>query len=73
MKRLFFFSKHYHEGKDIDTAMAIDCILTGRRKPDREPNKFKSRKKYRKGELIAVWKDSGEKCFVITAYWNVRR
>ena len=73
LKRAFFFSRHYSREKEIDTSLAIDCINTGRRELDEKPNKFKSRKKYRKGDLIVVWKDRGEKCFVITAYWNVRR
>lgn len=73
MKRLFFFSKHYSRDKEIDTTLAIDCIETGKKQLDEKPKKFKSRKKYRKGELVVVWKDRGEKCFVVTAYWNVRR
>jgi len=67
LKRLFFFSKHYSEDKEIDTTLAIDCIETGKKHLDEKPNKF------RKGELIVVWKNRNEKCFVITAYWNVRR
>ena len=73
MKRLFFFSKHYSRDKEIGTTLAIDCIETGKKQLDEKPNKFKSRKNYRKGELIVIWKDRGEKCFVVTAYWNVRR
>lgn len=73
MKRLFFFSKHYTRDKNIDTGLAIDCINTGRKKLVGKPNKFRGAKKYKKGELIVIWKGRGEKCFVITAYWNVRR
>ena len=70
MKRRFFFSKHYREEKDIEVSLAIDCINTGRKVLDKAPNKFKSIKKYRKGELVVVWKNRGEHCFVITAYWK---
>ena len=51
----FLFSKHYKEGKDIDTELAIQCIHTGKKTLDEEPNKFKSRKKYRCGELIVIY------------------
>ncbi len=72
MKRLYFFSKHFVNDKDIDSTLAIDCINTGKRELDERPNKFKSRKQYKKGELIVIWKDRGEKCFIITAFWNLR-
>lgn len=70
MKRQFFLSKHYKEDKRIDVSLAIDCINTGRKELDEPPNKFKSTKKYRKGELVVIWKDRGENCFIITAYWK---
>jgi len=70
LKRVFFFSKHYRKDKGIDTSLAIECINTGKKALDEKPNKFKSHKKHRKGVLIVVWKDRGEKCFVITAYWK---
>jgi len=67
---VFFFSKHYRTDKGIDASLAIDCINSGKRKLGAKPNKFKSGKKYRGGQLVVVWKDRGEKCFVITAYWK---
>ena len=70
MKRVFFFSKHYSRDKSIEASLAIDCINTGKQAPDEGANKFKNSKKYRKGELIVVWKKSRETCFVITAYWK---
>ena len=70
--RDFNFSKHYREDKDIDVDLSIDCVNTGRKTPDGEPNKFKSSKRYRRGELIVVYKDFGDYVFVITAYWNNR-
>ncbi|MFH1752327.1 MAG: DUF4258 domain-containing protein [archaeon] len=73
MRKQFFFSKHYRKDKEIDTDLTISCIETGKRVLNEKPNKYKSRKKYRKGELIVVWKNRGEKCFVVTAYWNKRR
>ena len=71
--RDFVFSKHYREDKDVDVDLAADCVNTGGKKPDGEPNKFKSTKKYRRGELTVVHKDFGDYVFVITAYWNNRR
>ncbi|HII54092.1 hypothetical protein COT30_04595 [Candidatus Micrarchaeota archaeon CG08_land_8_20_14_0_20_49_17] len=68
----FLFSKHYQEDKDIDTELTINCIYTGKRMLDEEPNKFKSRKKYRCGELIVVYREYGDYYFVITAFWNIR-
>jgi len=68
----FLFSKHYREEKDIDVELAIDCIHTGKRALDEEPNKFKARKKYRRGELVVVYREYDEYYFVITAFWNVR-
>ncbi|MFH0714265.1 MAG: hypothetical protein V1847_00800 [Candidatus Diapherotrites archaeon] len=49
--------------------MAIDCVCTGR-VLEEGGNKFLSSKRYRKGELVVVWKKDGEVCFVITAYWK---
>ncbi|MBI5035948.1 hypothetical protein HZC09_01265 [Candidatus Micrarchaeota archaeon] len=68
----FLFSKHYEEDKDIDVDLAIDCVHTGKKSLDEEPNKFKSKKKYRKGELIIVYREYEDYFFVITAFWNVR-
>ncbi len=68
----FLFSKHYKEDKDIAVELAIDCIHTGKKIQDGEPNKFKSAKKYRKGELITIYREYDEYYFVITAFWNVR-
>ncbi len=72
-RKEFIFSKHYREDKDIDVSLAVDCIHTGKKEPEEEPNKFKARKNYRKGELIVVFKDCGEYFFVVTAFWNVRK
>ena len=66
------FSKHYREDKEIDVELAIDCIHTGKKTLDEEPNKFKALKKYRRGELIVVYKEFDEYFFVITAFWNKR-
>ena len=71
-KREFVFSKHYREDKDIDTSLAIDCVNTGKKQREREAKKFKSRKKYRKGELVVVYRDFEDYVFVITAFWNLR-
>lgn len=68
----FIFSRHYCEDKDIDTGLAVDCIHTGRKKLEQEPNKFKARKKYRTGELITIYKEFDEYFLVITAFWNKR-
>lgn len=73
MGREFIFSKHYREDKDIDTELAKDCVNTGKKEKQREHLKFKSRKKYKKGELIVVYRDYGEYVFVITAFWNIRK
>ncbi|PIO06518.1 hypothetical protein COT29_00605 [Candidatus Micrarchaeota archaeon CG08_land_8_20_14_0_20_59_11] len=72
MAKPFIFSKHYREDKDIDVDMARDCVNTGRKRLDGEPDKFKAIKKYRKGELVVVFRDDGECIFVITAFWNKR-
>ncbi|MBI5636040.1 hypothetical protein HY993_03715 [Candidatus Micrarchaeota archaeon] len=70
--REFVFSKHYREDKDIDVELAVDCVNTGKKQFDEEPDKFKAVKKYRRGELITVYRDYGEYVFVITAFWNNR-
>ena len=66
------FSDHYRKDKDIDTDLAADCVHCGKKSLDGEPNKFKSIKKYRKGELIAVYREYDEYFFIITAFWNER-
>jgi|GEM_PF-1330616 len=68
----FLFSKHYREDKDIDIELAVDCVHTGKKVLDEEPNKFKSTKKYRRGELRVVYREYAEYYFIITAYWNNR-
>ena len=68
----FIFSKHYREDKDIEKDLAKGCIHTGKKELDEAPNKYKSRKKYRKGELIVVYREYDDYFFVITAFWNVR-
>ncbi len=68
----FIFSKHYREDKDIDVELTVDCIHTGKRSLEEEPNKFKSVKKFRRGELIAVFREYEDYFFVITAFWNTR-
>ena len=70
--REFIFSKHYKEDKDIDVELATDCIHTGKKALEQEPNKFKSTKKYRAGELVTIYREYDGYYFVITAYWNVR-
>jgi len=70
--REFIFSKHYKEDKDIDVELAMDCVHTGKKTLDQEPNKFKSEKKYRAGELAVIYREYEEYFFVITAYWNLR-
>jgi len=69
----FIFSKHYKEDKEIDKDLAKDCVHTGNKEAEGEVNKFKSRKKYRNGELIVVYRDCGDYFFVITAFWNIRQ
>lgn len=69
----FIFSRHYHEDKDIDVELAVDCIHTGKKELDEEPNKFKSRKTYRRGELIVIYREFEDRYFVITAYWDTGR
>ncbi len=68
----FVFSKHYKEDKKIDKGLAKDCIQTGKKFLDGESNKFKSMKKYRKGDLIVIYREYVDYFFVITAFWNVR-
>jgi hypothetical protein len=67
MKQQFYFSKHYRKDKSIHVSLAIDCIQTGKRKSNKVPNKFKSWKKYNKGELFVIWIQQDENIFVITA------
>lgn len=73
MAREFVFSRHYREDKNIDVDLAKDCVNTGRRESEREENKFRSAKKYRKGELAVIYQDYGDYVFVITAFWNERK
>ena len=68
----FIFSKHYRDVKDIEVDLAKDCVFHGRRAPESEVGKFKNSKKYRKGELVVVYREFDDYYFVITAYWNVR-
>jgi len=70
--REFSFSRHFCDDKDIETGLAKDCVHTGRKEKQTEPTKFISRKMYRKGELIVVYKDLEDRIFVITAFWNQR-
>ena len=73
MGREFIFSKHYQNDKDIDVELTKDCVNTGKKEAEKERAKFKSRKKYRKGELIVVYRDYDSYVFVITAFWNERK
>lgn len=68
----FVFSKYYERDKKIDKDLTKDCIQTGRKEKEDELGKFNARKKYEKGELIVVYRDCGDKIFVITAFWNER-
>ena len=68
----FVFSKHYREDKDIDVDLAKDCVHHGRKEAEKERGKFKSSKRFRKGELAVIYREFDEYYFVITAYWNVR-
>ena len=72
MKRDFYFSQHYRRDKNIDMSLTIDCICSGKKELDEKSSKYKSRKMYKKGELIVIWKAQGSDVFVITAFWNVR-
>lgn len=72
-KKDFLFSKHYREDKEIETELAIDCVHTGKKELDEEPDKFKSRKKYDGRELIVVYREYEDYYFVITAFWNERK
>ena len=69
-RKEFIFSRHYREDKDIDVSLTKDCVHTGKKELVEEQRKFKARKKYRKRELIVVYKDFEEYFFVITAFWN---
>lgn len=71
-KREFFFSKHYRQDKEIDAELAIDCIHTGTKALDGEPNKFKSTKQLRRGRLVVVYRELENCVFIITAFWNRR-
>jgi len=66
----FSFSRHFYEDKDVEIELAKDCIHSGRKEKQTEPKKFIARKKYRKGELIVVYKELEDRTFVITAFWN---
>ncbi|NYZ78162.1 hypothetical protein H0N96_02050 [Candidatus Micrarchaeota archaeon] len=68
----FLFSKHYREDKEIDVELAVDCIHTGKKELNEEPNKFKSMKDYRRGKLIVIYREYEEYYFVVTAFWNVQ-
>lgn len=68
--REFSFSLHFYEDKVIETDLVKDCIHTGLKEKEREQGKFIASKKYKKGELIVVFKETEERTFVITAYWN---
>lgn len=69
-RRIYSFSQHYQEDKTIDTGLAISCVNTGKRELDQEPNKYKARKIYERGELIVIYRDLGDRIHVITAFWN---
>ncbi len=71
-KKECLFSRHYKEDKNIDTSLAEDWIHTGRKEKQTETEKFISRKKYRKSELIVVYRELEDYIFVITAFWNER-
>ena len=68
----FLFSDHYRKDKDIDVGLSADCVHCGKKSLDGESNKFKSIKKYKKGELIVVYREYDEYFFIITAFWNER-
>lgn len=71
--REFSFSKHFDQDKDVEADLVKDCIHTGRKENKREPQKFTARKKYKKGELIVVFKELEDRTFIITAFWNKPR
>ncbi|MDO8339608.1 MAG: hypothetical protein Q7T16_03035 [Candidatus Burarchaeum sp.] len=71
-KKEFLFSRHYREDRDIDVELATDCVHTGKKEKERGENKLRARKKFKRGELIVVYRDYGEYYFVITAFWNKR-
>lgn len=68
----FVYSRHYTEDKEAEADFVIDCVHTGKKKLDAEPNKFKSVKSYCRGDLVVVYKEYDEYFFIITAFWNRR-
>lgn len=68
----FKFSKHFYDYKNIEPDLVVNCIQTGSKELDEKPNKFKSMKKYQKGELFVIYNEHEDYIFVITAYWNKR-
>ncbi len=71
-KKEFTFSKHFKEERKVEIGLVENCVHTGRKELEEEPNKFIARKKYEKGELIVVYRDFEDRFFIITAFWNVR-
>lgn len=47
-----------------------NCVFTGERELQQEPNKYRARKRFRRGTFVTVYLDRGEHYFVITAYWQ---
>lgn len=70
-KKEFIFSKHYKEDKNIDVELAADCVSTGKKELDAEPNKFRAVKKYRRGELKVIFRDCGDYFFVVSTSWQL--
>ena len=70
MSKEFIFSIHYKKDKKIEESLTMDCVHTGRKTLEQEPNKFKAVKRYEKGELITIYREYGDYFFVITAFWN---
>ncbi|MBI5225992.1 hypothetical protein HY994_01995 [Candidatus Micrarchaeota archaeon] len=68
--REFSFSRHFQHDKDVEIDLAKDCVHTGKKERQHEADKFIARKKYRKGELIVVYKELDDRTFIITAFWN---
>ena len=71
-KKPVAFSKHFWRDKDIDPLLVEDCIFTGKKFSEDEPRKWKATKKFRKGELVVVYREYETHYYVITAYWNTR-
>lgn len=55
--------------KRIPKDLAKDCIYTGKVEKKNFGKRLSS-KKYRRGELVVVWKQEEEVYFVITGYWR---